>query len=241
MNHQGKIESNVDLAEVAKFDAIASRWWDKNGEFKPLHDINPLRLGYIEQHCNGLANKKVLDVGCGGGILSESMAAKHAHVTGVDMAEQALSVAKLHLFESGLNVDYQHNTAEQLAEQQPGKFDVVTCMELLEHVPNPASLIKACAALAKPDGDIFFSTINRHPKAYLMAIIGAEYVLNILPHGTHDYEKFIRPSEMGAWIRQADMEICDLIGMQYNPLTRQYSLGKNMDVNYLVHVRKVAS
>ena len=225
---------NIDPQEVAKFDALASRWWDPNSEFKPLHDINPLRLDYIASKA-GLAGKKVLDVGCGGGILAESMALRGAAVCGIDMAESPLAVARLHLIESGAKVDYRHMTAEQLAEQEPGHYDVVTCMELLEHVPDPASLVRACASLVKPDGHLFFSTINRNPKAYLFAIIGAEYLLKLLPKGTHDFAKFIRPSELDAWIRAAGLSLRDIVGLNYNPLTRQYSLGKDIDVNYIVH------
>ena len=225
---------NIDPQEVAKFDALASRWWDPNSEFKPLHDINPLRLDYIASKA-GLAGKKVLDVGCGGGILAESMALRGAAVCGIDMAESPLAVARLHLIESGAKIDYRHMTAEQLAEQEPGHYDVVTCMELLEHVPDPASLVRACASLVKPDGHLFFSTINRNPKAYLFAIIGAEYLLKLLPKGTHDFAKFIRPSELDAWIRAAGLSLRDIIGLNYNPLTRQYSLGKDIDVNYIVH------
>ena len=225
---------NIDPQEVAKFDALASRWWDPNSEFKPLHDINPLRLDYIASKA-GLAGKKVLDVGCGGGILAESMALRGAAVCGIDMAESPLAVARLHLIESGAKVDYRHMTAEQLAEQEPGHYDVVTCMELLEHVPDPASLVRACASLVKPDGHLFFSTINRNPKAYLFAIIGAEYLLKLLPKGTHDFAKFIRPSDLDAWIRAAGLSLRDIIGLNYNPLTRQYSLGKDIDVNYIVH------
>ena len=225
---------NIDPQEVAKFDALASRWWDPNSEFKPLHDINPLRLDYIASKA-GLAGKKVLDVGCGGGILAESMALRGAAVCGIDMAESPLAVARLHLIESGAKVDYRHMTAEQLAEQEPGHYDVITCMELLEHVPDPAALVKACASLVKSDGHLFFSTINRNPKAWLFAIIGAEYLLKLLPKGTHDFAKFIRPSELDAWIRAAGLSLRDIIGLNYNPLTRQYSLGKDIDVNYIVH------
>ena len=223
---------NVDFGEVGKFEALASRWWDPHSEFKPLHDINPLRLDYIDGHAQ-LAGKKVLDVGCGGGILAESMAQRDAIVTGIDMGEAPLSVAKLHKLESGVEVDYQRKTAEEMAEQHPGEFDVVTCMEMLEHVPDPASVIAACATLVKPGGHVFFSTINRNPKAYLFAIIGAEYLLRMLPKGTHDYAKFIRPSELEAWVRQTELQFKDLTGMSYNPLTRTYSLGSDLDVNYM--------
>ncbi len=226
--------ANVDPAEVAKFEELASRWWDPNSEFKPLHDINPLRVDYIDRHCGGLAAKKVIDVGCGGGILAEAMAAKGAEVTGIDMGEAPLSVARLHLLESGLDVHYRHATAEAMAEEAPGAFDVVTCLEMLEHVPDPASVIRACATLAKPGGKVFFSTINRNPKSYLFAIIGAEYLLRLLPKGTHDYRKFIRPSELERWAREAGLTLRDITGMSYNPLTQTYSLGRDVDVNYLV-------
>ncbi len=225
---------NVDYQEVAKFEELASRWWDPHSEFKPLHDINPLRLDYIDRRAN-LAGKKVIDVGCGGGILSESMAQRGATVTGIDMGEAPLSVAKLHRLESGVEVDYQRITAEELASQQPQSFDVVTCLEMLEHVPDPASIIKACSQLVKPGGHVFFSTINRNPKSYLLAIVGAEYLLKMLPKGTHDYSKFIKPSELESWAREADLVTRELTGMTYNPLTRSYSLGYDVDVNYLMH------
>ena len=227
-------EHNVDSAEIAKFEELAHRWWDPNSEFKPLHDINPLRLNYIDERCNGLQGKHVLDVGCGGGILSESMAAMGAHVTGIDMGETPLSVAKLHLLESGQQVDYRQTTAEALAAEQPGHYDVVTCMEMLEHVPDPASVIRACATLVKPGGYVFFSTINRNPKSFLFAIVGAEYLLQMLPKGTHDYAKFITPAELASWIRTAELEMQDLTGMSYNPFNKQYRLGKDIDVNYLM-------
>ncbi len=223
---------NVDPIEIAKFEQLASRWWDPASEFKPLHDINPLRLGYIDSRA-GLAGKQVLDVGCGGGILAESMALRGALVTGIDLGEAPLAVARLHLLESGAQVDYRHISAEQLAAEQPAGFDVVTCMEMLEHVPDPAASIAACAQLVKPGGTVFFSTINRNPKAYLLAILGAEYFLRLLPRGTHDYRKFIRPSELESWARAAGLSLRDLSGMTYNPLTRQYRLVRDMDVNYL--------
>ena len=226
---------NADPAEIAKFEALASRWWDAQGEFKPLHEINPLRLNYIDQRCGGLNGKTVIDVGCGGGILAESMVAKGATVTGIDMGEAPLSVAKLHGLESGISVDYQQFTAEEMAEQHPAQFDIVTCMEMLEHVPDPASVISACAELVKPGGTVFFSTINRNAKAYMLAIVGAEYLLRILPKGTHDYAKFIRPSEMESWARHAGLKMRDLTGMTYNPLNQHYSLGRDLDVNYLAH------
>lgn len=225
---------NVDPQEIHKFESLASRWWDPQGEFKPLHDLNPVRMGYIQERIN-LSGKRVVDIGCGGGILSESLARAGAKVTGIDMAEAPLKVARLHLLESGLKVDYQHSTAEQLAEQQAQQFDVVPCMEMLEHVPAPASTIAACARLVKPGGHLFFSTINRNPKAYLFAIVGAEYVLNLLPKGTHDYSKFIRPAELERWLRASDLDLKNLSGITYNPLTRQFKLGRDMDVNYLAH------
>lgn len=224
---------NMDPAEIAKFEALASRWWDPESEFKPLHDINPLRLDYIDQLAP-LGGKKVLDVGCGGGILSESMAGRGAIVTGIDLGEAPLSVAQLHLLESNLEVEYRKIAAEDLAMTHAGEYDTVTCMEMLEHVPDPSSTIAACATLVKPGGSVFFSTINRNPKSYLFAIIGAEYVLRLLPRGTHEYEKFIKPSELDEWIRATSLDTIDIKGMSYNPLTRQYKLGKDVDVNYLV-------
>lgn len=229
--------SNVDTAEIAKFEALAHRWWDRDSEFKPLHEINPLRVNWIDERV-GLAGKKVLDVGCGGGILSEAMALRGATVTGIDMGEAPLSVARLHQLESGAQVEYRQITAEALADEMPAQFDVVTCLEMLEHVPNPASVIAACARLVKPGGQVFFSTINRNPKAYLLAIIGAEYVLRLLPRGTHDFKKFIRPSELGAWSRAADLEVLDIIGLTYNPLTKIYKLDHDVDVNYMIHTRR---
>ena len=228
---------NADQNELDKFSQLAHRWWDPNSEFKPLHEINPLRLAWIDQHVQ-LAGKKVLDIGCGGGILSESMAQRGADVTGIDLSDKALSVAKLHLLESGQKVSYQSISAEEYAGQAGGTFDVVTCMEMLEHVPNPASTIAACAALVKPGGHVFFSTINRNPKAYLLAVIGAEYILKMLPRGTHDYAKFIKPSELTRWTKSVGLEPNELIGMSYNPLTDRYWLGQNTDVNYLVHTVK---
>jgi 2-polyprenyl-6-hydroxyphenyl methylase/3-demethylubiquinone-9 3-methyltransferase len=225
--------SNVDHAEIAKFEALAHRWWDIHSEFKPLHQINPLRVNWIDERV-GLAGKTVLDVGCGGGILSESMAQRGATVTGIDMGEAPLAVAQLHQLESGAQVSYRKITAEQLAEEMPGQFDVVTCMEMLEHVPDPASVIRACQQLVKPGGQVFFSTINRNPKAYLFAIIGAEYVLRLLPRGTHEFKKFIRPSELGSWSREAGLSVRDIIGLTYNPLTRTYKLEADVDVNYMI-------
>lgn len=229
---------NVDHAEVRKFEELASRWWDPHSEFKPLHEINPLRLGYIDELAE-LSGKHVLDVGCGGGILSESMAAKGAQVTGIDMGEAPLEVARLHLLESGLEVNYARIPAEELAREQPATFDVVTCMEMLEHVPEPGSIIQACHDLVKPGGHVFFSTINRNPKSYLFAIVGAEYLLNMLPKGTHDYAKFIRPSELDNWIREAGLVSHQITGMTYNPFTRAYKLDpQDVDVNYLVATRR---
>jgi 2-polyprenyl-6-hydroxyphenyl methylase/3-demethylubiquinone-9 3-methyltransferase len=231
---------NVDAAEVAKFDALATRWWDPDGEFRPLHEINPLRLDWIRQHVD-LRSSRVLDVGCGGGILAEAMATAGADVSGIDMAEGPLAVARLHQIESGAKVDYQQATAEELAEKHPGEFDVVTCLEMLEHVPSPPQVIASVAKLVKPGGHVFFSTINRNPKAFLFAIVGAEYILKLLPAGTHEYQKFIRPSELESWARQAHLELQASIGMQYNPLTKEYSLGPSVDVNYLMYYRRPAA
>ena len=228
---------NIDPAEIAKFETLAARWWDTNSEFKPLHDINPLRLRYIDEQA-AIPGKKILDVGCGGGILSESMARMGASVTGIDMGKAPLSVAKLHALESGLEIDYQHITVEQLAEQQVGSFDIVTCMEMLEHVPDPASVICACARLVKPGGAVFFSTINRNAKAWLLAVVGAEYILNMLPKGTHDYNKFIKPSELDRSARQCELHVHDIIGMTYNPLTKTYQLGRDVDVNYMTFYKR---
>jgi 2-polyprenyl-6-hydroxyphenyl methylase / 3-demethylubiquinone-9 3-methyltransferase len=229
--------ANVDAAEIAKFEKLASRWWDRNSEFKPLHDINPLRVGFIDSKVN-LVDKRVLDIGCGGGILSEAMAYRGAKVTGIDMGEAPLGVARLHLLESKLDIDYRKITAEEFAVQNPGNFEVITCLEMLEHVPEPAAIIKSCYELLKPGGDLFVSTINRNPKAWLFAVVGAEYVLRMLPRGTHDYRKFIRPSELAQWARQAGFVMGELTGMTYNPLTRVYSLGRDVDVNYLLHLQK---
>lgn len=224
---------NADPAELDKFGELAHRWWDPNSEFKPLHDINPLRLDWIDRSAH-LAGKRVLDVGCGGGLLSEGMATRGAQVTGIDLSDKPLGVARLHLLESGQKVDYRKISAEDLAAEMPGAFDVVTCMELLEHVPNPASTIAACAQLVKPGGMVFFSTLNRNPKAYLLAVVGAEYILGWLPKGTHEYSKFIKPSELARWARQADLEPVEFIGMTYSILARQYTLGTDTDVNYLM-------
>ena len=230
--------SNFDTAELNKFSELAHKWWDKTSEFKPLHDINPLRLNYIDQAVS-LSGKTVLDVGCGGGILSESMAQKGATVTGIDLGEKALKVAQLHSLESGINVDYRLIAVEELAKESPASFDVVTCLEMLEHVPDPASVVQACAALVKPGGHVFFSTINRNPKAYLFAVVGAEYVLNMLPRGTHDYAKFIKPSELAAWVRSTDLSLKHQIGMSYNPITKHYWLNSDVSVNYMMHTIKV--
>lgn len=228
---------NVDAHELNKFAELAHKWWDKNSEFKPLHEINPLRLAWLEQHVS-LKNTQILDVGCGGGILSESMFFKGAHVTGIDLGEKALGVAKLHQLESGANVDYQCISVEALAAQQPERFDVVTCMEMLEHVPNPASVVAACAKLVKPGGSVFFSTLNRNVKAYLFAVVGAEYVLNLLPKGTHDFEKLIKPSELSSWARASGLHVSGFKGMTYQPLTQRYSLNDDVSVNYLMHTVK---
>lgn len=230
---------NVDPAELAKFDSLASRWWDTDGDFKSLHDINPLRLGWIRKHVT-LDGCRALDIGCGGGILAESMAAAKATVTGIDMAEGPLSVARLHQLESGAAVDYRKMTAEQLAAAEAGEYDVVTCLEMLEHVPQPSQVIRSCAQLVKPGGHVFFSTINRNPKSFLFAIVGAEYVLKLLPSGTHEYAKFIRPSELEAWARHAGLRLVESIGMHYSPLTKAYSLGENLDVNYLMYFQRPA-
>ena len=224
---------NADPAELQKFSDLAHRWWDPAGEFRPLHDINPLRLDWIDA-ASGLAGKKVLDVGCGGGILAESMARRGAEVTGIDLSEKALRIAQLHLHESRLSISYELQSAEALAERSPGAFDVVTCMELLEHVPEPASMVAACARLARPGGHVFFSTLNRNPKSYLFAVLGAEYILGLLPKGTHDYLRFIKPSELARWSREAGLRVEAMTGMTYNPLSRQYRLEADCDVNYLV-------
>ena len=224
---------NADPVELDKFGDLAHRWWDPNSEFKPLHDINPLRLGWIDSQI-GLAGKRILDVGCGGGLLSEGMAVFGADVTGIDLSEKPLAVARLHLLESGQKVEYRKIAVEQLADEIPGAFDAVTCLEMLEHVPNPSSVIAACARLVKPGGQVFFSTLNRNAKAYLFAVIGAEYVMKMLPKGTHDYAKFIKPSELARWAKMAGLEPEELIGMNYNPLNQQYTLGPDTKVNYLM-------
>lgn len=228
---------NVDAAEVAKFNALASRWWDPDGDFRPLHEINPLRLDWIRQQVD-LDNTRALDIGCGGGILAESLAVSGAEVTGIDMAEGPLAVARLHQIESGTEVTYRQTTAEELAAEQPGQYDVVACLEMLEHVPDPSAVIASIAELVRPGGHVFFSTINRNPKSFLFAIVGAEYVLKLLPAGTHEYQKFIRPSELESWARSAGLELRNSIGMHYNPLTREYSLGPGLDVNYLMYFRR---
>jgi 2-polyprenyl-6-hydroxyphenyl methylase/3-demethylubiquinone-9 3-methyltransferase len=229
--------TNVDPKELAKFSALAHRWWDPEGEFRPLHQINPLRLSWIDGKVR-LAGKLVLDVGCGGGVLAEAMSRAGARVKGVDLAEKPLRVAELHRLESGLAIDYEMVSPEALAEREPGRYDVVTCMEVLEHVPDPASTVHACATLAKAGGDVFFATINRNPKSYLFAVVGAEYVLRLLPKGTHDYAKFIKPSELAGWCRAAGLDVETLVGMTYNPITRIYALGRDTDVNYIVHATR---
>ena len=228
---------NADQTEIEKFSALAHRWWDPTSEFKPLHAINPLRLDWIQKHAE-ISGKKVLDVGCGGGILTESMAKAGAQAKGIDLSEKALKVADLHSLETGIAVQYEYISAENLAAKEAGQYDVVTCMEMLEHVPDPLSIIKACTQLVKPGGKVFFSTLNRNPKSYLLAIIGAEYILQMLPKGTHDYKKFIKPSELGEFLREASLEMNEIIGLSYNPITQVYSLGRDTDVNYLVACTK---
>jgi 2-polyprenyl-6-hydroxyphenyl methylase/3-demethylubiquinone-9 3-methyltransferase len=230
-------KSNIDPVEIAKFSEHAKHWWDANGELKTLHEINPLRLNYINEIAP-LAHKIVLDVGCGGGILTESMAKKGAKVTGIDMSKAALTVAKLHQHESGTQVDYHQTTVEDFAEKHPEQFDVVTCLEMLEHVPDPSSVIKACADLVKPGGDLFFSTLNRNVKSYLFAIIGAEYLMKMLPKNTHDYAKFIKPSELAEWARKASLDVKNITGINYNIFTKEYSLGKDVSVNHVMHLKK---
>lgn len=237
MTNSSPHSENIDPAEIAKFEVLASRWWDRNGEFRPLHDINPLRMGFIDARIN-LAGRKVLDVGCGGGIVAEAMAHRGALVTGIDMGEAPLGVARLHLLESGLDIDYQKTSAEQFAINNREAFSVITCLEMLEHVPNPASVLHACHDMLEPGGHLFLSTINRNPKSYLFAILGAEYLLRLLPRGTHDYRKFIRPSELSAMARTAGFELRHITGMSYNPLTRKYSLGDDVDINYLMYLTR---
>jgi 2-polyprenyl-6-hydroxyphenyl methylase / 3-demethylubiquinone-9 3-methyltransferase len=230
-------DDNVNPAEIEKFGSMASHWWDPDGDFKTLHQINPLRLKLIDETV-GLRDKKVLDVGCGGGILAESMAEKGAQVTAIDLAEALIDVAELHSLDSGIQLDYQLISVEQLAEQQPGQFDTVTCMEMLEHVPDPSAIIQACSALVKPGGYVFLSTLNRNPKSYLLSIVGAEYILGMLPKGTHDYASFIKPSELAAWCRQVDLELCDSVGIEYNPLNQRFSVSKDISVNYICVFKK---
>jgi 2-polyprenyl-6-hydroxyphenyl methylase/3-demethylubiquinone-9 3-methyltransferase len=238
--NQGKCmtHQNVDPAEVAKFDALADSWWDPQGQSKPLHEINPHRLQFIRERTN-VEGANMIDVGCGGGILTESLALSGAKMTGIDMGQQALEIAQLHALEAGLKIDYQHTTAEAMAAEHAGEFDAVTCMEMLEHVPDPQAIIEACASLVKPGGDVYFSTLNRHPKAWLLAIVGAEYIANMLPKGTHDYARFIKPSELSKACRQAGLSVNAIAGISYNPLSRQYSLTKDVDVNYLLHCRRL--
>ena len=229
---------NVDPNEIRKFEELASRWWDKNSEFKPLHDINPLRANWID-NLAPVAEKKVLDVGCGGGILTEALAQRGAEVTGIDMGDAPLGVAKLHQLESGLSIDYQKSTAEDFAKDHENTYDIVTCLEMLEHVPDPSSVVRASAKMVKPGGHVFFSTINRNPKAFLFAIIGAEYILRLLPRGTHEYAKFIRPSELANWSREADLQVNQMTGLLFNPLTKQYKLSdSDLDVNYMISTQK---
>ena len=234
------VRDNVDPAELAKFDSLASRWWDTEGEFRPLHQINPLRLEWIRTQVP-LDGVRAVDIGCGGGILAEGMAEAGAAVTGIDMAEGPLAVARLHQHETGTDIDYRRTTAEELAAAEAGRYDVVTCLEMLEHVPDPAAVVRSCAALVRPGGHVFFSTINRNPKAFVFAIVGAEYVLRLLPRGTHEYDKFIRPSELEAWARTAGLGLRSSVGLHYNPLLREYSLGPGLDVNYLMYYQRPAS
>jgi len=230
---------NVDPQEVKKFEELANRWWDANSEFRPLHEINPLRANFIDER-SPVAERRVLDVGCGGGLICEALAHRGAVMNGIDAGEAPIQVAKLHLLESQLDINYRQITAEQLLEEKPEPFDIVTCLEMLEHVPDPSSVIQACADLCKPGGDLYFSTINRNPKSYLFAILGAEYLLKLLPKGTHEFEKFIKPSEMDRWLRQAGLTLVEMTGMVYNPVTKKYRLNpKDVDVNYLIHCRKI--
>jgi 2-polyprenyl-6-hydroxyphenyl methylase / 3-demethylubiquinone-9 3-methyltransferase len=237
MNESTSVPPNVDHAEIAKFEALAHRWWDPHGDFRPLHDINPVRLAYVTEHC-GIAGRRVLDVGCGGGILAESMAARGADVLGTDLAEGPLAVARLHAIETGFAVRYRHISVESLAAEMPGTFDVVTCMEMIEHVPDPAAIVVACARLARPGGHVVLSTINRNPKAWALAVVGAEYLLNLLPRGTHDYRKFITPAELGRAVRRAGLKVAEIVGMNYNPFTHTARLSADIDVNYLLHAIK---
>ncbi|GAB3323181.1 bifunctional 2-polyprenyl-6-hydroxyphenol methylase/3-demethylubiquinol 3-O-methyltransferase UbiG [Haliea atlantica] len=231
-------QANVDPQEIAKFEALASRWWDRNSEFRPLHEINPLRANWIDEH-SPVADSTLLDVGCGGGLLAEAMAQRGASVTGIDMGEAPLAVARIHQLESGVEVDYRQSTAEDLAAELPGHFDIVCCLEMLEHVPDPAAVVAACAELARPGASLYFSTINRNPKAFAFAIVGAEYILKLLPAGTHEYRKFIKPSELAAWLRAAGLELTGMTGLTYNPITRRYRLNpRDVDVNYMVRAVK---
>ncbi|HEY3858466.1 MAG TPA: bifunctional 2-polyprenyl-6-hydroxyphenol methylase/3-demethylubiquinol 3-O-methyltransferase UbiG [Gammaproteobacteria bacterium] len=234
------MQANIDADEIAKFDAIASRWWDPSGEFKPLHAINPLRLDYVDKRAP-LSGRRVLDIGCGGGLMAEAMAARGAKVTGIDLSEGALKVARLHLKESGRQVDYRNISAEALAAELSGHFEVITCLEMLEHVPDPGSVIRSIAAMLKPGGQVVFSTLNRTPKAFVLGILGAEYLLRLVPPGTHEYAKFIRPSELDAWAREAGLEHRHSTGLHYNPLTREYRMGPGLDVNYFMHFSKPAA
>ncbi|MBA2490390.1 MAG: bifunctional 2-polyprenyl-6-hydroxyphenol methylase/3-demethylubiquinol 3-O-methyltransferase UbiG [Gammaproteobacteria bacterium] len=231
------VRPNIDAAEIGKFERLADQWWDRQGQFKALHDINPLRLDYIDGRAR-LAGRQVLDVGCGGGILTEAMAKRGAAVTGIDLAEASLRAASTHGAQSGLSIDYRHVAVEQLADEQSGTFDIVTCLEMLEHVPDVSATVNACARLTKPDGHIFFSTLNRNPKSFLFAIVGAEYILNLIPKGTHEFARFIRPSELARCARDAGLHPADITGLVYNPITRGYALSHDVTVNYLMHARK---
>ncbi|ATC94655.1 bifunctional 2-polyprenyl-6-hydroxyphenol methylase/3-demethylubiquinol 3-O-methyltransferase UbiG [Pseudoalteromonas tunicata] len=233
------VHQNVDQQEIAKFEAVAQHWWDLTGDFKPLHEINPLRLDFIMDHAGGLFDKKTLDVGCGGGILSESMARMGASVTGIDMGQEPLNVAKLHSLETGVKVDYVQTTAEDFANQHPASFDVITCMEMLEHVPDPESIIQSIAQLVKPGGQVFFSTLNKTLKSYLFAIVGAEKILKMVPNGTHDHQKFIRPAQLINWAEKYDLKVRASKGLSYNPISGQYSLGSDVSVNYILYFEKV--
>ena len=237
-NSNTETKHNADPAELAKFSALASQWWDENGKFRPLHDINPLRLALVDEYAAGVKGKKVIDIGCGGGLVSEGLARMGAQVTGIDMATKALAVAKLHALESNLVVNYREITAEAMADEAAGQFDIVTCLEMLEHVPNPASVVTACAKLAKPGASLFFSTISRTPKAYALTVLGAEYVLGLLPKGTHDYAKFLKPSELIGFARAAGLELVKMHGMSYNPLTHVAKWSEDTNVNYIVILRK---